>query len=231
MTTITIGRSSKNTIVVDSTYSTVSGNHATIIEQNGVLTLQDHSTNGTYINGQYVHNQSAVIREGDIITLARQYVLTWNEIMRCLGHTHATQRFQSSPHTARVASYRDAQFAQQINLNVGAQQKNDMVNTRETPKCLNSWNWGAFLLGWIWGIGNGVYWPLITLIPYIGQIASLIIIFILGANGSRYAWDKFNGTAEEFDAKQKSWTKAGVIVLVACILLGFLIVISIAASF
>ena len=101
MATITIGRSPQNTIVVDSSYSTVSSNHATITDNGGVLTLQDHSTNGTYINGQHIHNQSVTIRQGDKITLASTYALPWNEVMRYFGGGHATQRYPQTPQTMR----------------------------------------------------------------------------------------------------------------------------------
>lgn len=101
MATITIGRSPQNTIVVDSSYSTVSSNHATITDNGGILTLQDHSTNGTYVNGQHIHNQSISIRQGDRITLASTYELPWREVMRYFGGVHATQRYPQTPQTMR----------------------------------------------------------------------------------------------------------------------------------
>ena len=58
---ITIGRNPQSTIVVDAQYTTVSGLHATITRNGNVLTLEDHSTNGTYINGQKIHHASATI--------------------------------------------------------------------------------------------------------------------------------------------------------------------------
>ena len=32
------------------------------------------------------------------------------------------------------------------------------------PKEVHGWNWGAFLLNWIWGIGNNVWLALLALI-------------------------------------------------------------------
>jgi hypothetical protein len=118
---------------------------------------------------------------------------------------------------------------QQINVNIGGNVNNPKY-AEEQPNCLNKWNWGAFWFGWLWGVCNGVYWPLITLIPYIGQIAALIICFILGANGSRYAWDNFNGTATAFDAKQASWAKAAGICFIISIVIGIIAGIVIAAN-
>ena len=35
----------------------------------------------------------------------------------------------------------------------------------EIPPELDRWNWGAFFLNWIWGIGNSTWIALIALIP------------------------------------------------------------------
>jgi Cytochrome oxidase complex assembly protein 1 len=40
------------------------------------------------------------------------------------------------------------------------------------PAEINRWNWGAFLLNWIWGIGNQTYIALLALIPGFGFIWS-----------------------------------------------------------
>lgn len=178
------------------------------------------------INGHYIHNQSVSIRQGDQITLGTHYKLSWRKLMWYFGNSHITQRDFPAPHTVRDGNQHHQQVAQQININVGGHKNTGLLSVKETPKCLNQWSWGAFSLNWIWGLGNGVFWPLVMLIPYVGQLASLIIIFILGANGNRYAWEKFSGTADEFDAKQKSWTTAGVIVFIIQIFIGIIIGIS-----
>jgi len=222
MATITIGRSPQNTIVVDSSYSTVSSNHATITDNGGTLTLQDHSTNGTYVNGQHVHNQSISIRQGDKITLASTYELPWREVMRYFGGEHATQRYPQTPQTMRDEPRQQPQVAQQININIGggaAKDEPDAASYRETPQCLGKWNWGAFLLGWIWAVGNGVWWGLLGLIPYVG----FIINIILGINGNNSAWEKFSGSADEFDEKQHQWAKAGWIIFVIILIVSFFV--------
>ena len=228
MNQITIGRNAQSTIVVSSQYNTVSGNHATITKEGNSYILEDHSTNGTYINGTRILRTSCQIRPSDHITLGTQYVLDFSLVQNLLGSGRATQRFAETPATARVTPMQAPQQAplnQQININVGAHAQEFQ---RETPQCLNKWNWGAFCLGWIWGVGNGVYWPLITLIPYVGQVAALIIIFILGANGSRYAWKKYTGSAADFDAKQHSWAVAGGIYMLVVIIVSFFAGIAIA---
>ena len=231
MNQITIGRNPQSTIVVSSQYNTVSGNHATITRDGSAYILEDHSTNGTYINGTRIYHASCQIRPGDQITLGQQYILDFSVVQNLLGSGHATQRYPETPATARVAPMQVPQQAplnQQININVGAQQGQEQQ--RETPACLNQWSWGAFYWGWIWGIGNGVYWPLITLIPYVGQVAALIIAFVLGANGNRYAWEKFTGSAAEFDEKQHNWAVAAGICFLICIVIVIIAVIVMAAG-
>src|SRR5450830_948861 len=52
------------------------------------------------------------------------------------------------------------------------------------PAELNHWNWGAFLLSWIWSIGNSVW---IGLLAIFGPI-SLIVAIVLGIKGNEWAW-------------------------------------------
>jgi len=80
------------------------------------------------------------------------------------------------------------------------------------------WNWGAFFLGWIWGICNRVYISLIALIPL--PFLGLIMAFVLGAYGSQWAWEKksWDG-AEHFRRIQKKWAWWGFGVFVGCLML------------
>jgi hypothetical protein len=93
-------------------------------------------------------------------------------------------------------------------------QRNDLP--AEIPPELNRWNWGAFLLNWIWGVGNGTYIALLTLIPFFGI---LVMPFVLGAKGSAWAWR--NGrwdSVEHFKRVQRLWAIWGVVVLAGFIL-------------
>ena len=56
------------------------------------------------------------------------------------------------------------------------------LDPKTIPAEIDRWNWGAFLLNWIWGIGNNTYIALLALIPGV----SFIMLFVLGAKGS--AW-------------------------------------------
>jgi hypothetical protein len=90
------------------------------------------------------------------------------------------------------------------------------VTIRPDPKVIPAeirrWNWGAFLLNWIWGIGNQTYIALLALIPGFGFIWMLV----LGAKGSAWAWR--NGrwdSVEHFKRVQRKWAIWGLVVWVA----------------
>jgi Cytochrome oxidase complex assembly protein 1 len=88
----------------------------------------------------------------------------------------------------------------------GAQPATD---PRTVPGEIDRWNWGAFLLSWIWGIGNGTPIALLTFVPIVG----LVMVFVLGAKGSRWAWrNKRWDSVEHFKRVQRKWAIAGVIV-------------------
>ena len=75
------------------------------------------------------------------------------------------------------------------------------------PAEIDRWNWGAFLLNWIWGVGNNTFIALLTLVPLLG----LIMPFVLGARGSGWAWQ--NGrwdSLEHFKRVQRSWAIWGL---------------------
>jgi len=89
-----------------------------------------------------------------------------------------------------------------------------VVDPKPIPPELDRWNWGAFLLNWIWGIGNNTYIALLTLVPFVG----FIMPFVLGAKGSRWAWR--NGrwdSVEHFKRVQRGWALWGAIVWIGAI--------------
>lgn len=78
MKTYTIGRRPGKTICYSN--PEVSNDHAEIVEDNGIYTLVDHSTNGTMVNGNMIHNASCPINRGDTVMFAGKEVLNWNMI-------------------------------------------------------------------------------------------------------------------------------------------------------
>lgn len=80
---ITIGRNPKSTIVVPETYNTVSNEHADIfLNAKGELIFEDHSSNGTVINGQKIQSGSVQIFKDSDVRLADKYQLNWNELLQ-----------------------------------------------------------------------------------------------------------------------------------------------------
>jgi|SRR5271169_5227065 len=83
------------------------------------------------------------------------------------------------------------------------------VEPKAIPPEIDRWNWGAFLLNWIWGVGNNTYIALLTLIPVFG----LVMPFVLGFKGSKWAWR--NGrwdSVEHFKRVQRLWAIWGAVI-------------------
>ena len=202
MKQVLIGRSAQADIVIDSEYKTVSAKHATVEWDGMQYKLHDHSANGTYVNGEKVHNDTCVVKRGDVVTLSRKYMLDLADVLDVLD----------SKGTATAAAESVDDMIDDVAGVSGA--------AKGTPENIDKFNWGALLWGWIWAIGNGVWIGLLTLIPYVGFIMAII----LGLKGNKWAWEaqKDKKSPEEFVESQRKWTIAGVILLVAAFLFGFI---------
>ncbi len=87
------------------------------------------------------------------------------------------------------------------------------------PEEIRGWNWGAFLLNWIWGIGNRVWISLLCFVPF----ANVIMPFVLGAKGNEWAWQsKAWNSIEHFKKTQRTWMWWGVGLLCASLVIGVL---------
>jgi len=90
------------------------------------------------------------------------------------------------------------------------------IEPKPIPPEIDRWNWGAFLLNWIWGVGNNTFIALLTLVPIVG----FVMLFVLGAKGSRWAWR--NGrwdSVEHFKRVQRLWAIWGAIIWIGAIAL------------
>lgn len=93
----------------------------------------------------------------------------------------------------------------------------------DVPEELGRWNWGAFLLGWIWGLGNKSYKTFLVFIPYAG----IYFLFANGSRGNRWAWqNKDWKSIEQFKRVQRRWAIAGAIVAVSVITIATIGIIS-----
>ena len=86
------------------------------------------------------------------------------------------------------------------------------------PRELEGWNWGAFFLTWIWGVGNMVWWSLLALVPV--PFARLAVGILLGIKGNEWAWQsKRWNSIERFRRTQHVWAVWGFISLLLPIVL------------
>ena len=92
------------------------------------------------------------------------------------------------------------------------------------PPEIQRWNWGAFLLNWIWGIGNNVLLALLVFVPFFG----FIWMFVVGARGSEWAWrNKRWDSVAQFQATQRKWARWGAVLLLAWVALAVLFFVGI----
>lgn len=95
------------------------------------------------------------------------------------------------------------------------------------PAEIQRWNWGAFLLTWIWGIGNNTLIALLMFVPFV----NLVLPFVLGAKGSAWAWrNKRWESIAAFRSSQRRWALWGLALLVVSILLAAALVFALLAS-
>jgi hypothetical protein len=101
---------------------------------------------------------------------------------------------------------------------VALEQRTDTANVEGE---LRKFNWGAFLLNWIWAFGHGLWlWGILGLIPLVGTI----VMFVLGFKGNRWAWEKGDYTgAEDLRRRERKWAWAALWVYLGIFVLAFLI--------
>ena len=87
------------------------------------------------------------------------------------------------------------------------------------PAEIQKWNWGAFWMNWIWGLGNKTYIALLCLIPLVG----FVMIVVLGAKGSKWAWQKKRwDSVDHFQKIQKKWAWWGLAVFLILFVMSIL---------
>lgn len=192
-----------------------------------------------------VDDKIKVKLEGDSVWItARDY--PFSDVENSVGNEVGTMQIEQRPSTQRVTHSvllsnttitshttpqpRVRELRRRIPIESTQQRTINPMPT--TPSILNTWNWGAFSLSWIWGVCNGIYWPLIMIacnfIPYIGVLCSLGICIYLGLKGNEMAWvnARQKGTdVYSFESTQGTWNKVGLVLFFVCFLIGALSVI------
>ena len=112
----------------------------------------------------------------------------------------------------------------------------EWVTTKDNdlPKELKHFNWGAFLLNWIWGIMHKKYITLLyfpaCLIPLIGPLA---ISIWFGFMGNKWAWNSQTWESpKQFNEVQERWVRLWFVlaVLASIVLIKVFIILSIVGS-
>jgi serine/threonine protein kinase len=81
--------------------------------------------------------------------------------------------------------------------------------TQQIPDEIQGWNWGAFLLPWLWLWTNQVWAGLFCFVPQVGWIT----IIALGAKGNEWAWKSRRWRSiQHFKEHQRGWAIAGLLV-------------------
>jgi Tfp pilus assembly major pilin PilA len=94
------------------------------------------------------------------------------------------------------------------------------------PDGVKGWSWGAFLLNWIWAIGNRTWIGLLAIIPYVG----VIVAIWLGIKGREMAWKNREWeSVEQFNHVQKKWSRWAVGILIGSFVIGVVAAIAIPA--
>lgn len=88
------------------------------------------------------------------------------------------------------------------------------------PDEIRGWNWGAFFLNWIWGIGNHTYVAFLMFVPFV----NMGMAFVLGAKGNEWAWrNKRWDSVDHFKRVQRKWGFWSAGAIAAVFIFGFVI--------
>ncbi|WP_071187380.1 serine/threonine-protein kinase [Trichormus sp. NMC-1] len=83
-------------------------------------------------------------------------------------------------------------------------------SSEKVPEEILGWNWGAFLMPWLWIWPNYVWlYGLVCFIPQIGWIMTIA----LGAKGNEWAWKSRHWRSiQQFKDHQRGWAIAGMMI-------------------
>lgn len=76
------------------------------------------------------------------------------------------------------------------------------------PDEVRGLSWGGFLMNWIWGLFNGTFIALATLLPFVGFFVCIYLLF----KGRELAWrNRRWDSIEHFNRVQRRWGQAGLV--------------------
>lgn len=139
---------------------------------------------------------------------------------------------QQSSYGAEVG-YRPGPVVQPLGVSPGLSGNTSGMGAAATvPPEIYGWNWGAFLLNFIWALGNRA-WGIAALTfvisffsPLVLFIPTIIIMIVSGVKGNEWAWrSKRWRSVEHFRSTQRKWAWAGLIVVGGPVLLIILAIV------
>ncbi|HLO88865.1 MAG TPA: serine/threonine-protein kinase [Nostocaceae cyanobacterium] len=84
-----------------------------------------------------------------------------------------------------------------------------IYSQQEVPEEILGWNWGAFLMPWLWMWPNYVWYGLFCFIPHIGWLMAIF----MGAKGNEWAWKSRRWRSiQHFKDHQRGWTIASLLI-------------------
>lgn len=146
---ILIGRSSQCDFVVDNTEQNggVSGRHATLSETDNpnMFIYEDHSTNGSYINGKFIHKESCKVSVTDHILLGKTYTLPMVEIAkRYFSSQRTTEKKNIEPPINLNSLGRETELKPVKQIN------ETPVNPNVNSKPKSDFSAEFYVSGWVW---------------------------------------------------------------------------------
>ncbi|HLP88386.1 MAG TPA: serine/threonine-protein kinase [Nostocaceae cyanobacterium] len=84
-----------------------------------------------------------------------------------------------------------------------------LYSKEQIPEEILGWNWGAFLMPWLWMWPNYVWYGLFCFVPQVGWIMTLF----MGAKGNEWAWRSRKWrSVQHFKDHQRGWAIAGILI-------------------
>lgn len=164
---ILIGRSSQCDFTIENPeqHGTVSGQHATLSETDNptVFLFEDHSRNGSYVNGRLVHNTSCQISLSDHITLGKTYTLPVMDVAKRYFSSSKTTKKplqpkpvsqpepQPDPNATRLTPITlDTPFPSDPNATrlvsqLATPQEPSVVTVEKIVEKVPTWYWGLYI--------------------------------------------------------------------------------------
>ena len=62
----------------------------------------------------------------------------------------------------------------EASLEMASENNSGQGKVDDLPEGIKGFSWGAFLLSWIWAIGNSTWIGLLALVPYVGLLCRFI---------------------------------------------------------